>query len=87
MATCQAATFTGIPNHAFYVAASTLGGHAWEAAGPIWYAALGDPQLRPNATFRDFARITVRQAQQTYGAGSDQAHAVQQGWEAVKVSL
>jgi Zn-dependent metalloprotease len=80
-------TNSGIPNRAFYVVATTLGGHAWDAAGPIWYAALGDPRLRPNATFRDFARITLRHAQQTYGTASDQAHAVQQGWEAVKVSL
>lgn len=80
-------TNSGIPNHAFYIVASTLGGQAWDAAGPIWYAALADAQLRPNATFRDFAQITLRQARQTYGAGSDQTHAVQQGWEAVKVSL
>jgi Zn-dependent metalloprotease len=80
-------TNSGIPNRAFYVVATTLGGHAWDAAGPIWYAALADPQLRPNATFREFARITLRHARQTYGAASDQAHAVQQGWEAVKVSL
>lgn len=80
-------TNSGIPNRAFYVVATTLGGNAWDAAGPIWYAALGDPLLRPNATFRDFARITLRHAQQTYGADSDQAHAVQQGWDAVKVPL
>jgi Zn-dependent metalloprotease len=80
-------TNSGIPNRAFYVVATTLGGYAWEAAGPIWYAALGDPQLRPNATFRDFARLTLRHAQQTYGADSDQVHAVRQGWEAVKVTL
>jgi Zn-dependent metalloprotease len=80
-------TNSGIPNHAFYIVASALGGHAWDAAGPIWYAALGDPQLRSGATFRDFARITLRHARQTYGPESDQAHAVQQGWEAVKVSL
>jgi Zn-dependent metalloprotease len=67
--------------------ATTLGGYAWDAAGPIWYAALADPRLQPNATFRDFARITVRHAKQTYGATSDQAHAVRQGWEAVKVAL
>jgi Zn-dependent metalloprotease len=78
---------SGIPNRAFYVVATTLGGYAWDAAGPIWYAALTDPQLRPNATFRDFARITMRHAHQAYGANSDQTHAVQQGWEAVKVPL
>ena len=27
---------SGIPNRAFYVVATTLGGHAWDAAGPIW---------------------------------------------------
>jgi Zn-dependent metalloprotease len=80
-------TNSGIPNRAFYVVATTLGGHAWDAAGPIWYAALRDSQLRANATFRDFARITVKQAGQIYGTDSDQAHALEQGWEAVKVSL
>jgi hypothetical protein len=29
----------------------------------------------------------VKQAGQIYGTDSDQAHAVEQGWEAVKVSL
>ena len=80
-------TNSGIPNRAFYVVATTLGGHAWDAAGPIWYASLRDPQLRPNATFRDFARITLKHARQTYGADSTEAHAVAQGWEAVKVSI
>ena len=27
-------TNSGIPNHAFYVVATTLGGNAWDAAGP-----------------------------------------------------
>src|ERR1035437_3062349 len=35
-------TNSGIPNHAFYVASTTLGGNAWEAAGNIWYDALLD---------------------------------------------
>jgi Zn-dependent metalloprotease len=80
-------TNSGIPNHAFYVVATNLGGNAWDAAGPIWYATLRDSQLRPTATFRDFARISLRQARQIYGSDSKQAHAVEQGWEAVKVRL
>ncbi|HET9256454.1 MAG TPA: M4 family metallopeptidase [Pseudonocardiaceae bacterium] len=80
-------TNSGIPNRAFYVVATTLGGHTWDAAGPIWYATLRDPALRPNATFRDFARLTLKHAQQAYGADSAQAQAVTQGWEAVKVPL
>jgi Zn-dependent metalloprotease len=76
---------SGIPNHAFFVVATTLGGHAWDAAGPIWYAALGDPALHPSATFQQFARLTLKHAQQTYGAASKEAKAVQAGWSAVKV--
>jgi Zn-dependent metalloprotease len=80
-------TNSGIPNHAFYVVATTLGGHAWDAAGRIWYAALCDSALSPNAGFSDFAKVTLRHAQQTYGSGSSQARAVEGGWDAVKVPL
>ena len=31
---------SGIPNHAFYLAAMTIGGRSWEKAGKVWYAAL-----------------------------------------------
>ncbi|QEC48369.1 M4 family metallopeptidase [Baekduia soli] len=79
-------TNSGIPNHAFYVAATTLGGHAWDAAGPIWYAALTDASLSPNATFTAFAALTVRHAVQRHGATSAEAEAVRAGWEAVKVA-
>jgi Zn-dependent metalloprotease len=78
-------TNSGIPNHAFYVVATTLGGNAWEAPGAIWYDALGDPRLRPNASFSSFANITLRQARTRYGATSPEAAAVKAGWDAVKV--
>jgi Zn-dependent metalloprotease len=78
---------SGIPNHAFYVVATTLGGHAWDAAGPIWYASLADPALHPNASFQSFARLTLKHARQTYGATSKEAQAVQAGWAAVKLRL
>src|SRR5262249_852237 len=58
---------SGIPNRAFAVVATTLGGKAWDAAGPIWYAALTDPGLHPNATFAQFAKLTLKHAQRTYG--------------------
>jgi len=80
-------TNSGIPNHAFYVVATTLGGHAWDAAGPVWYAALCDSAVSPNASFGDFAKVTLKHAQQTYGVASREAQAVQAGWSAVKVSL
>ena len=80
-------TNSGIPNRAFYLVASTLGGNAWDAAGPIWYATLRDNRLNPTATFQEFARLTVANAQQTYGQNSAEADAVTGAWEAVKVPL
>jgi Zn-dependent metalloprotease len=77
---------SGIPNHAFYVTATTLGGNAWEAPGHLWYDALTDPHLTPSSSFARFAGITLRHARSRYGAGSAEALAVQAGWEAVKVS-
>lgn len=80
-------TNSGIPNRAFYVVATTLGGNAWDAAGPIWYAALCDPSLPATATFTEFAKRTLIQAQRAYGAGSTEADAVRKGWDDVKVPV
>ncbi len=80
-------TNSGIPNHAFYVTATTLGGNSWEAPGAIWYDSLADPRVKPNSTFAAFAAITLRQARNRFGGGSPEADAVQAGWEAVKVRV
>jgi Zn-dependent metalloprotease len=76
---------SGIPNHAFYVVATTLGGHAWDAAGRIWYSTLTDAGLAAGSTFQDFAKLTLIHAQRTYGATSKEALAIKAGWDAVKV--
>jgi Zn-dependent metalloprotease len=57
---------SGIPNHAFYLFATALGGHAWRVAGRVWYAALRSG-LRPTCGFRLFA-IATRRAAQAHGA-------------------
>src|SRR5436309_2204616 len=44
-------TNSGIPNHAFYVLATTLGGKAWEKAGPIWYRELVGRPLSSAGSF------------------------------------
>ncbi|MGZ4553402.1 MAG: M4 family metallopeptidase [Mycobacteriaceae bacterium] len=80
-------TNSGIPNHAFYVVATTLGGNAWESAGAIWYDALCDPKLKPNTTFSAFASVTLRQARTLYGATSAEVNAVKAGWDAVQVRV
>jgi len=52
---------SGIPNHAFYLIATALGGYAWLAAGRIWYHVLV-VKLFPHAGFQDFAEATVAAA-------------------------
>jgi len=78
---------SGIPNYAFYVTATTLGGKAWEKAGRIWYDSLRDEKIKPTSGFKAFARATVRQAQVRFGDPSPEVDAVRAGWEAAKVRL
>ena len=77
---------SGIPNHAFYLAATMLGGKAWETAGRIWYATL-TAKLRARATFRDCARATHEAAAELYGANSEPQRAVEQAWRAVGIDV
>jgi Zn-dependent metalloprotease len=76
-------TNSGIPNHAFYLAAMKLGVNTWEKAAPIWYQAL--PLLKPDAAFLDAAKATVKAAEMLYGVGSSEAMAVQAAWREVGV--
>jgi len=76
-------TNSGILNHAFYLAATALGGHAWEKAGRIWYETLRDKRLKRTATFAQFARYTVVNAGHFFGAA--ERRAVAGAWAAVGV--
>jgi len=76
---------SGIPNHAFYLAATEIGGFAWEVTGRIWYEALRDPALRPDSGFAAFARLTVVAAERLQGQGSPAATAVKDAWDNVGV--
>ena len=78
-------TNSGIPNHAFYLAASALGGHAWERAGRIWYRVLMTRAVPPDAHFHTFALATVNAAIALYGATSPEAEAVSSAWMDVGV--
>ena len=81
-------TNSGIPNHAFYLAATKIGGNAWETAGTIWYETLRDPRLRPTARFRTFARATLRAAQRLgHDATSSEYQAVQDAWRQVGIAV
>jgi Zn-dependent metalloprotease len=74
---------SGIPNHAFYLAAREIGGHSWEKTGPIWYEAFDG--LKPRASFVDAARATVRVAAKRFGSKSKECMAVRGAWQSVKV--
>lgn len=75
---------SGIPNRAFYLAASSIGGYAWEKAGSIWYRALVG-RLSPTATFLDMANATTTVAGSLFGPGSQEQKAVSEAWAAVGV--
>lgn len=71
---------SGIPNHAFYLAATRLGGYAWDHVGHLWYDVLTGGQLRPDADFATFAQLTTNAAG-AYGPNVQQA--VLNAWHAV----
>jgi Zn-dependent metalloprotease len=76
---------SGIPNKAFHLLATNLGGSSWAAPGQIWYDALRSPQLVTTATFHSFAGLTHRAARQRFGFGSGQATAVREAWAEVGI--
>lgn len=75
---------SGIPNRAFYFAATELGGYAWEKAGKIWYLTLRD-RLRENSNFRDAANFTLDIATSLYGKASKEQKAVATAWDKVGI--
>lgn len=70
---------SGIPNHAFYLAATKLGGNSWEVAGQVWYEVL-TTRLRSNSQFADAAAAT-REVAQRYG--KEAAEAINEAWREV----
>lgn len=77
---------SGIPNHAFFLAAVAMGGYAWEKAGRIWYLAARD-KFTSITDFQGAASLTYAAAGELYGAGSDEQKAVQFGWESVGIRV
>jgi Zn-dependent metalloprotease len=78
-------TNSGIPNHAFYLAATSIGGSAWEGAGRVWYDVLTGKDISKDIGFSSFATLTVAAAEARFGASSSEAKAVQDAWTTVKV--
>ena len=77
---------SGIPNRAFYLTATEIGGKAWEKAGMIWYITLRD-RLREMSTFQDAANLTYSVAGGLFGKGSAEQKAVASGWGEVGLAV
>lgn len=76
-------TNSGIPNHAFALAATRLGGNSWDQAGKVWYAAL-TRHLRSDSQFRDAAEATLEAADELFPGGQVRG-VVEDAWKAVEV--
>lgn len=74
---------SGIPNRAFYLVATAVGGKAWVVAGRIWYEVL-TRRLGANAKFQDQARETYAVAGELFGPREQRI--VREAWEAVGIS-
>lgn len=78
---------SGIPNRAFYLMATNIGGYAWEKPGRIWYDTLRNSALRSTSGFLRFARLTVDTAGRLYGLNSTEQQAVVDGWAQVGINV
>lgn len=70
---------SGIPNRAFQLAATAIGGTSLEGAGQVWYAALTSGNVSPTADFAAFAAATI-------AAAGEHAEAVSSAWQQVGVA-
>ena len=77
---------SGIPNKAFHLVATGIGGYAGERAGPIWYATLRDSRLRADATFVDFAQLTFVNAWNLFPQGQE-PEIVKDAWHQVGIDI
>ena len=77
---------SGIPNRAFALAATAVGGPAWASCGPVWYGVLTGDEITTHTDFAEFAELTIAEAAEQFGTGSDVHDAVISGWEAVGIS-
>jgi Zn-dependent metalloprotease len=70
---------SGIPNHAFYLAAMALKGKAWLTVGPVWFEVLTTRLVR-TSQFADMARETIDVAGKS---GAAVRKALKAAWKAV----
>src|SRR5690606_4252835 len=77
---------SGIPNRAFQLTATEMGGYAWEKAGRIWYDTLCDRRMTAQADFSMFATLCVDNAGRIFGSSSEEKRITVAAWSEVGVS-
>ncbi len=79
-------TNSGIPNYAFYLAATAAGGKSWQTVGKVWYAALTDSSATSTMKFRGFAKLTRAAAKRLFPSKTSVYKAVDAAWKGVGIS-
>lgn len=75
---------SGIPNRAFALAATGVGGRSWEQTGRVWYEALTSDAVGASTDFAGFAAATVAAADRLFPDGVISGH-VRDAWVTVGV--
>ena len=75
---------SGIPNHAFYLAAMAVGGKSWEKVGKVWYQAMvGTPS--PSMKMSTFANRTRTLAGTLFPSEPAVKSAIDTAWKKVEL--
>lgn len=76
--------YSGVLNHAFYLAAKTIGGYSWETLGRLWWQTLTEGDIKKFCTFSEWAGKTMQFAKRY----DDKVYkAVDEAWVAVGIPL
>ncbi len=77
---------SGIPNYTFFLAATAIGGYAWEKTGKIWYDTL-TKRLTSTSDFQAAADATTSAAGELFGQGGAEQKAVIDAWTKAGIKL
>ena len=77
---------SGIPNHAFYLSATNVGGRSWEKTGKVWYAALTSPKANRSMDFGEFAALTRSAARSLFPRDRDVYRGIDDAWTRVGIA-
>ena len=78
---------SGIPNRAFCLVATALGGNAWDAPGQIWYETLTGGRCRRTPRSAPSPRPLPPPPRNFSAPDSKEHDAVRSAWDTVKVKL